>query len=170
MADFPQDGLGAFDEFLARYLQGERARSARSIDLSRFLSARTQSLLQRAAAFAHARGQQEMDALHVLRVLLDDDTVARAVARVGAELDALRSETEQRLPQESLPVHSDEAVITPAVQRAMFHAYQVARSAGATYIDPEHVFFALVLAQDSPAGQILSRAGVTPEALTQGAR
>ena len=35
---------------------------------------------------------------------------------------------------------------------------------------PEHVFFALVLAQDSPAGQILAGAGVTPESLTQGAR
>ncbi|WP_261164717.1 ATP-dependent Clp protease ATP-binding subunit [Microbacterium sp. Marseille-Q6965] len=170
MPDFPQDGLGAFDEFLARYLQGERARSARSIDLSRFLSARTQDLLQRAAAFAHARGQQEMDALHVLRLLLDDDTIVQAASRTGADLDALRAETEQRLPQEGAPVHSAEAVITPAVQRAMFHAYQVARSAGATYIDPEHVFFALVLAQDSPAGQILARAGVTAEALTQGAR
>ena len=54
MPDFPQDGLGAFDEFIARYLQGERARAARSIDLSRFLSARTQELLQRAGGYAPA--------------------------------------------------------------------------------------------------------------------
>jgi ATP-dependent Clp protease ATP-binding subunit ClpC len=46
----------------------------------------------------------------------------------------------------------------------------VARSSGATYIDPEHLFFALVLGQDVPAGQILARAGVTPEALTQSLR
>ena len=170
MPDFPQDGLGAFDEFIARYLQGERARAARSIDLSRFLSARTQELLQRAGGYAHQRGQHELDALHVLRVLLDDDTVAQAVARVGADPQALRDETEQRLPQAGEPVLDDGAVITSAVQRAMFHAYQVARSSGSTYIDPEHVFFALVLAQDSPAGQILGRAGVTPEALTQGVR
>ena len=170
MPDFPQDGLGAFDEFIARYLQGERARAARSLDLSRFLSARTQELLQRAGGYAHQRGQHELDALHVLRVLLDDDTVAQAVARVGADPQALRDETEQRLPQAGEPVLDDGAVITSAVQRAMFHAYQVARSSGSTYIDPEHVFFALVLAQDSPAGQILGRAGVTPEALTQGVR
>jgi len=170
MPDYPQDGLGAFDDFLARYLQGERARSARSIDLSRYLSARTQQLLQRAGAFAHERGQLEMDALHVLRVLLEDDTVTRAVQRVGADIDALRAETDQRLPRAGAPVQAAETIITTAVQRAMFHAYQVARSAGATYIDPEHVFFALVLAQDSPAGQVLAQAGVTPEALTQGAR
>ena len=61
-------------------------------------------------------------------------------------------------------------MITPSVQRALFHAYQVARSSGSTYIDPEHLFFALVLGQDAPAGQVLARAGVTAEALTQGMR
>ncbi len=41
-----------------------------------------------------------------------------------------------------------------SVQRALFHAFQVARAAGSTYVDPDHLFFALVLAQDAPAGQI----------------
>jgi ATP-dependent Clp protease ATP-binding subunit ClpC len=45
----------------------------------------------------------------------------------------------------------------------------VARSSGATYIEPEHVFFALVLGQDARR-PILARAGVTAEALTQGLR
>ena len=62
------------------------------------------------------------------------------------------------------------AVITPSVQRALFHAFQVARSSGSTYVDPEHLFFALVLGQDAPAGQILAQAGVTADALLQGAR
>ena len=158
MADFPQDGLGAFDDFLARYLQGERARQARSFDLTRFLSKRTQEMLQRAGAFALGRGQQELDALHVMRVLLDDDTVAAAVARAGGDIAALRTAAEERLPAAGDAAQVDAASLTSAVQRALFHAYQVARSAGSTYIDPEHVFFALVLAQDSPAGQILAGA------------
>ncbi|MBN9180562.1 MAG: ATP-dependent Clp protease ATP-binding subunit, partial [Microbacterium sp.] len=53
---------------------------------------------------------------------------------------------------------------------ALFHAFQVARSSGSTYVAPEHLFFALVLGQDTPAGQVLAQAGVTAEALTQGAR
>ncbi|MGO1768692.1 MAG: ATP-dependent Clp protease ATP-binding subunit [Microbacterium sp.] len=166
----PQDGLGAFDDFLARYLQGERARQARSFDLTRFLSKRTQEMLQRAGAFALGRGQQELDALHVLRVLLEDETVRAAVARTGGDASALEQAAEERLPAEAAEARADAASLTSAVQRALFHAYQVARSSGSTYIDPEHVFFALVLAQDSPAGQILQRGGVTPEALTQGAR
>ncbi|MGW9114813.1 ATP-dependent Clp protease ATP-binding subunit [Microbacterium sp. NPDC055683] len=168
--NFPQDGPSSFDEFLARYLQGERARASRSIDLSRFLSARTQELLQRAGRFALERGQHELDALHVLRVLVDDPAVADAVGRVGADPAGIARAAEERLPRSGEPADVDAASVTQAVQRALFHAFQVARSSGSTYVDPEHLFFALVLAQDSPSGQILARAGVTAEALTQGAR
>ncbi|MFL0410590.1 ATP-dependent Clp protease ATP-binding subunit [Microbacterium paludicola] len=177
MPDFPstddvfgQGGANAFDEFLARYLQGERARAARSVDLSRYLSARTQELLQRAGRYALGRGQHELDALHVLRVLTEDKTVAQAISRVGADGAAVSTAAEQRLPKAGAAADVDAAVVTPAVQRALFHAFQVARASGSTYIDPEHVFFALVLAQDTPAGQILSSAGITAEALTQGIR
>ncbi|GAA3652728.1 ATP-dependent Clp protease ATP-binding subunit [Microbacterium marinilacus] len=172
MPDTPFDGTGpnAFDEFLARYLQGERARAARSVDLSRYLSARTQELLQGAGRYALGRGQHELDALHVLRVLADDGAVGEAISRVGADRAAVIAASEQRLPQAGPSADSDGAVITPAVHRTLFHAFQVARASGSTYIDPEHVFFALVLAQDTPAGQILSAAGVTAEALTQGVR
>ncbi|MEI3867222.1 ATP-dependent Clp protease ATP-binding subunit [Microbacterium sp. CCNWLW134] len=170
--DFPQtgDGQSAFDEFLARYLAGERARAERSIDLSRFLSARTQEMLQRSGRYALERGQRELDALHVLRVLVQHAPARDAVARIGSDPDAIARAAEQRLPAASTAADVDGAVITPSVQRALFHAFQVARSSGSTYVDPEHLFFALVLAQDTPAGQILAQAGVTAEALTQSVR
>ncbi len=164
------EGASAFDEFLARYLAGERARQERSIDLSRFLSARTQEVLQRAGRFALERGQRELDALHVLRILVDEAPAKDAVERVGADPRAIARAAEERLPAASGTADVDGAVVTPSVQRLLFHAFQVARSSGSTYVDPEHMFFALVLAQDAPAGQILAQAGVTPDALTQGAR
>nr|BFF12163.1 hypothetical protein GCM10025699_34660 [Microbacterium flavescens] len=164
------DSGSSFDEFLARYLAGERARAERSIDLSRFLGARTQEMLQRAGRFALERGQRELDALHVLRVLVDDAPARDAVQHIGADPRAIARATEERLPAASAPADVDGAVITPSVQRALFHAFQVARSSGSTYVDPEHLFFALVLSQDTPAGQVLARAGVTAEALTQGLR
>ncbi|MBD3942473.1 ATP-dependent Clp protease ATP-binding subunit [Microbacterium sp. NEAU-LLC] len=165
----PGDG-SAFDDFLARYLAGERARAERSIDLSRFLGARTQELLQRAGKYALDRGQRELDALHVLRILAAEAPAREAIRGIGADPDAIVRATEERLPAASAPADVDGAVITPSVQRALFHSFQVARSSGSTYVDPEHLFFALVLAQDTPAGQVLARAGVTAEALTQGAR
>ncbi|MGW4928261.1 ATP-dependent Clp protease ATP-binding subunit [Agromyces sp. NPDC004153] len=171
--DFSDTGANSFDEFLARYLAGEQARQARSIDLSRFLTARTQSILQRAGKFALERGQTELDALHILRVIVEDEAVTQAIQRIGVAPERIITATEARLPA---AVDFDElnqreainaATITPSASRALFHAYQVARSSGSTYIDPEHLFFALVLGQDAPAGQVLARAGVTAEALTQ---
>ncbi|MFD5865686.1 ATP-dependent Clp protease ATP-binding subunit [Agromyces sp. NPDC127015] len=168
--DFNEAGASSFDEFLARYLAGEQARQARSIDLSRFLTARTQSILQQAGRFALERGQTELDALHILRVIVEDESVQQAIRRVGASPERIITATEARLPAASDVADINAATITPSASRALFHSYQVARSSGSTYIDPEHLFFALVLGQDAPAGQVLARAGVTAEALTQGMR
>ncbi|QTX06094.1 ATP-dependent Clp protease ATP-binding subunit [Agromyces archimandritae] len=140
------------------------------MDLSRFLTARTQGILQRAGKFALDRGQTELDALHILRVIVEDDSVKQAVARTGASHERIITATEARLPAAGDKADINAATITPSASRALFHAYQVARSSGSTYIDPEHLFFALVLGQDAPAGQVLARAGVTAEALTQGVR
>ncbi|MFD6698044.1 MULTISPECIES: ATP-dependent Clp protease ATP-binding subunit [unclassified Microbacterium] len=168
--DFTDAGSGSFDEFLARYLAGEQARQTRSIDLSRFLTVRTQRILQRAGRFALERGQTELDALHVLRTIVEDDAVDQAIRNIGVTPQAIVDAVDTRLPAPGDASDIDAATITPSASRALFHAYQVARSSGATYIEPEHVFFALVLGQDAPAGQILARAGVTAEALTQGLR
>lgn len=166
----PEAGASSFDEFLSRYLAGEQARQARSIDLSRFLTARTQSILQQAGRFALERGQTELDALHILRVIVEDEAVKQAIARIGVAPERIVTATEARLPAASDTADINAATITPSASRALFHAYQVARSSGSTYIDPEHLFFALVLGQDAPAGQVLARAGVTADALTQGMR
>ena len=165
-----ENGAQSFDEFLARYLAGERARAERSIDLSRFLSARTQEALQAAGRYALGRGQRELDALHVLHVLVGRSPAREAVERIGADPAAIARAAESRLPAASDAADVDGAVVAGSVQRALFHAFQVARAAGSTYVDPDHLFFALVLAQDAPAGQILAQAGVTAEALTQGVR
>jgi ATP-dependent Clp protease ATP-binding subunit ClpC len=166
----PDEGRDAFDDFLSRYLAGERGRAARSIDLSRYLSAGTQETLQDAGRFALSRGQHELDALHVLREIVRVDQVRDAIARLGVDPESIVRESEQRLPASADVADVDSAVVTTSVQRALFHAFQVARSSGSTYIDPEHLFFALVLAHDTPAGQVLARAGVTAEALTQSVR
>ncbi|GAA1752189.1 ATP-dependent Clp protease ATP-binding subunit [Agromyces humatus] len=166
----PEAGSSSFDEFLSRYLAGEQARQARSIDLSRFLTARTQGILQQAGRFALERGQTELDALHILRVIVEDEAVKQAIERIGVAPERIITATEARLPGSGETADINSATITPSASRALFHSYQVARSSGSTYIDPEHLFFALVLGQDAPAGQVLARAGVTAEALTQGLR
>jgi ATP-dependent Clp protease ATP-binding subunit ClpC len=166
-----ESASNSFDEFLARYLQSERsAQSARSIDIGRLLSRRSRELLSEAGQFAIEHGHSELDALHILRILAAGEPVVGVIARTGADPAAIVRAVEQRLPEASEYATTERPSLTQSAQRAVFHALQVARAAGSTYIDPEHLFFALVLNEDSPAGQVLASAGVTPEALQSNAR
>ncbi|UFS59201.1 ATP-dependent Clp protease ATP-binding subunit [Subtercola endophyticus] len=165
-------GANSFDEFLARYLEGERSaqQGARSIDISRFLSRRTHEVLAEAGKYALEHGQSELDALHILRTIAEKEPAAEAIRRVGASPRAIAEAAEQRLPQASAERADVAPSLTQSATRTLFHAYQVARASGSTYIDPEHLFFALVINQDSPAGAVLAAAGVTPDALQAGMR
>jgi ATP-dependent Clp protease ATP-binding subunit ClpC len=166
-----ESASNSFDEFLARYLQGERsAQSARSIDIGRLLSRRSREVLSEAGQFALEHGHSELDALHILRILAASEPVLGVISRTGADPAAIIRAVEQRLPEASDYATTDRPGLTQAAQRSIFHALQVARAAGSTYIDPEHLFFALVLNDDSPAGRVLASAGVTPEALQSNAR
>jgi ATP-dependent Clp protease ATP-binding subunit ClpC len=169
--DPEETGANSFDDFLARYLEGERAaQNGRSIDLSRLLSRRSREILAEAGRFALDHGQNELDALHILRVLVTQAPATDAITRIGADPKGIADAAEQRLPEASTDRQGSAPALTQSGQRAIFHAYQVARASGSTYIDPEHLFFALVLNQDSPAGQVLAKAGVTAEALQSGMR
>lgn len=159
-------GNGSFDDFLARYLQGQRAPQAgRPIDITRLLSRRTHELLAQAAGFAAEHGHAEIDALHLLRVMLEQEGPVAQLKAAGIDVAAIVRDAEQRLPQTSARHDGGAPSLTASAQRALLDARQVARAFGSTYIDPEHLFVAFVLNQDSPAGQVLAASGVTPESL-----
>ncbi|MBK4347143.1 ATP-dependent Clp protease ATP-binding subunit [Lacisediminihabitans changchengi] len=169
--DPEQTGAGSFDEFLARYLQGERAaQSERSINISRLMSRRTREVLAEAGRYAVELGHGELDALHILHVIATQEPAAGAIAGVGGDPSAIAAAAEERLPEPTSRRADIAPMLTQSSQRALFHAYQVARASGSTYVDPEHLFFAIVIGQEAPAGQVLSAAGVTPEALQAGMR
>ncbi|MGZ4661866.1 MAG: Clp protease N-terminal domain-containing protein, partial [Arthrobacter sp.] len=159
-------GNGSFDEFLARYLQGQRtARAGRPLDITRLLSRRTHEVLAQAGQFAVEHGHSHVDALHFLRVMAVTQPAAGYINHAGAEPAAIAKAAEERLPEKAPAQAQAAPALTPSAQRALLDAYQVARAFGSTYIDPEHLFFALVLNQEAPAGQVLAAAGVTPESL-----
>jgi ATP-dependent Clp protease ATP-binding subunit ClpC len=162
---------GSFDEFLARYLQGQRqAQSGRPIEITRLLSRRTHELLVQAAQFAVDHGHAHVDALHLLRVMVEQEPAASAIRRAGGDPAAIVTAADQRLPESSDQQATSAPALTPSAQRALLDAHQVARAFGSTYIDPEHLFFAFVVNQDAPAAQVLAAAGVTAESLQAGAQ
>jgi ATP-dependent Clp protease ATP-binding subunit ClpC len=163
-------GGDSFDEFLARFLQGQNgARRGRSVDINRLLSKRSHEVIEAAAEFAGRRGQSEVDALHILRTMVDSEPGISAVRQAGADPEAIAHSIEERLPASTDTEAESTPSLTGSAQRALLDAYQVARAFGSTYIDPEHIFFAFVLNQEMPAGRILAQAGVTQAALQAGA-
>jgi ATP-dependent Clp protease ATP-binding subunit ClpC len=159
-------GSESFDEFLARYLQGQRsAQSGRTIDMTKLLSRRSHAVLADAARYAIEHGHTEVDALHILHVLVESEPIANALRASDTDPAEIADAAEQRLPGKS----DDEAVVSPsltsAAQRALLDAHQVARAFGSTYIDPEHLFFAFVVNQEATVGQLLASFGVTPQSL-----
>jgi ATP-dependent Clp protease ATP-binding subunit ClpC len=166
----PAAGNGSFDEFLARYLQGQGARQpGRPIDMTRLVSRATQTVLNAAGRFAKEHGHREVDALHLLRALTDTESISGMIERAGADAAEIASAAEDRLPG-AVEGEADDRMpsLTTSAQHAFLDAYKVARSVGSTYIDPEHLFIALVLNPEAAAGQILAAAGVTPQSLQDG--
>ncbi|ROQ39679.1 ATP-dependent Clp protease ATP-binding subunit ClpC [Frondihabitans sp. PhB188] len=135
-----------------------------NVDISRLLSRRTHELMAAAREIAVSRGHAELDALHILRAALDLHPASDLVAYVGADREALAAAVDGRLPGASADAPQRPA-LTAAAQRILLEAAQAARAFGSTYVDPEHVVFALVVDQGSAPGQLLGAAGITPEAM-----
>ncbi|GAA4284448.1 ATP-dependent chaperone ClpB [Brevibacterium daeguense] len=164
-------GGDSFDEFLARFLQSQRGgRQGRPVDITQLMSKRTHEVINRAAEYAAEHGHAEVDALHILRVMILEDPAATAVRHAGADPEAIGRAVDDRLPEPAAQKPDSAPSLTGSAQKVLLDGYQVARAFGSTYIDPEHLFFAFVLNQDSPTGQILARAGVTQASLQAGAQ
>ena len=170
----PTGSNDSFDEFLARLLAAQRTGDqqrvrafGRPVDITRLLSRRTHELLQHTAEYAVAQGQREIDALHILRVLVRTEPFDAVVRSAGVDPQRLAEEIEQRLPMahEPLAEQPGRPALTGPAQRILVEATQAARGFGSTYTDPEHVFFALVMDQETVTGQLLASAGITPQVM-----
>ncbi|MGO1543766.1 MAG: ATP-dependent Clp protease ATP-binding subunit [Gulosibacter sp.] len=162
---------GSFDEFLARYLRGQQSsRSGRSIDMTRLLSKRTHEIVNSAVSYAVEHGHTDVDALHLLRASLVTEPIASHLKHLGADPEAITHAIDERLPEATDKRAEGAHSLTGSAQRVLLDSYQVARAFGSTYVDPEHLFFAFVLNQDSTVGQLLAKSGITQESLQAGAQ
>ena len=162
-------GDGSYEDFIARILRGQHVPAQRSIDLSRLVSRRMSSVMATAVEYAREHRHAEVDALHLLHALLELPQVSGAVQAAGAELGALREAVEERMPADGEREVTGPPSLTASAQRALRDAYQLARANGSSYIDPEHLFFAFLLAGDSAVGGLLQEAGISQESLQRGA-
>src|SRR5215212_614144 len=135
------------------------SRGAEQVDITQYFSDSTSALLQRAAQLAGEWGSVNLDDEHLLHAALEDGVVRRVVEEVDADADQIRAQIEEEAERGGRPEVSPE--LSPEAKRALLAAYEESRSRGASYIGPEHVLLALTRDEESEAGKLLSRFGLS---------
>ena len=122
--------------------------------------------LQAAQNLATDHGHQEIDGAHMLAALLHQrDGVASAlIDKLGADRAAIIRGIQDELARRP-KVSGGQQYLTPALNAAFERAWDEARRLKDEYVSGEHILVALAADTASPAGAILKKAGVTPDAL-----
>src|SRR5215207_11541150 len=163
-------GGSLFDDFFGRFFDegphGEPhrgsavpRRQAEQVDITQFFSAATSELLQRAAQQALEWGSLDLTSEHLLYSALEDNVVRRVLEGAGADPEQVRAQLEEEVQKGG---RTDVAPsLAPDAKRALLAAYEESRALGASYIGPEHVLLALAADDESEAGRLLSRFGLS---------
>ena len=167
----PLGGGSLFDEFFSDFFEGVGGRPAggglatrprrpvEQIDVTQYFSDATRQLLQRAAQKAVEWGSLDLDSDHLLWGALQDDVVSHVLAQLGADAEAIARQVEDEAEKAE---RTDVAPsLSPDAKAAVLAAYDESRQLGASYVGPEHVLLALARDEEDPAGELLSRFGVT---------
>jgi ATP-dependent Clp protease ATP-binding subunit ClpC len=163
-------GRSLFDEFFSDFFDRPAggagsgraqapARRAQSVDVTQFFSDATRQLLQRAAQTALEWGSLDLESDHLLFGALQDDVVRHVLEQVGADPGAVAAQLEEEAEKGE---RTDVAPsLAPDAKAALLAAYEESRELGASYVGPEHVLLALARDEESPAGQLLQRFGLS---------
>src|SRR5437660_6308687 len=156
-----------FDDFFSDFF-GDRpssgqvaapSRQVERVDVTQFFSDATRELLQRAAQTALEWGSLDLDSDHLLHAALQDDVVRHVLRQADADPEALAAQLEEEADQAE---RTDVAPsLSPDAKAALLAAYEESRELGASYVGPEHVLLALARDEESQAGQLLQRFGLT---------
>ena len=163
-------GRSLFDEFFSDFF-GESTggqerpatqaptRRAETVDVTEFFSDATRRLLQRAAQTALDWGSLDLESDHLLYGALQEEVVRHVLQQLDADPDAIAAQLEEEAEKGE---RTDVAPsLAPDAKAALLAAYEESRELGSSYVGPEHVLLALARDQESQAGQVLQRFGVS---------
>ncbi|GAA2361982.1 ATP-dependent Clp protease ATP-binding subunit [Saccharopolyspora halophila] len=166
MATFFGPVGGPFDEYFARFFGADDAASgSRRVDITELLTEQAQQLLGTGAQIAHERGQEALDALHLLWAATKQEPTRSRLQQVGVDPDSFAKEVEAHLPAAKDRARDESVTLTLAARTALADAHRISRALGSTYIGPQHVLFALSANPETETGRLLGAAGASPEAL-----
>ncbi|MDP4009236.1 MAG: AAA family ATPase [bacterium] len=123
---------------------------------------KAQEAMLRAQQIAQERGQQQVDALHLLSALLgqDESVVMTLLHKIGVDVDSLKRKSMiqvDRLPVSPTPGTFGQLYLTQDLAKVLERARQEAGSMGDEYISVEHLFLGLLDTPDTKALEVLER-------------
>ncbi|PHS78651.1 MAG: ATP-dependent chaperone ClpB [Rhodospirillaceae bacterium] len=132
---------------------------------------RSKGFLQSAQGLATRENHQQLSALHLLKVFLDDKQglCAKLIDAAGGDAKAALQATELGLSK--LPKVSGEGAgqvyTTRGMSKVLSNAEDLATKAGDSFVTVERLLLALALASGTDVGKILKDAGATPQNLNR---
>src|SRR5215208_439107 len=170
----PLGGGSLFDDFFDRFFDEEprgetreetrgggvvSRRQAEQVDITQFFNDSTTELLQRAAGQAVEWGNLDLSSEHLLYAALEDNVVRRVLEGVEADPEAIRAQLEEEADKGGRTDVTPS--LAPDAKRALLAAYEESQALGSSYIGPEHVLLAQTRDDESEAGELLGRFGLS---------
>src|SRR6195256_5872011 len=161
-------GRSLFDDFFSDFFDRDQTatprptapdRSVERVDVTQFFSDATRELLQRAARTALDWGSLDLDTDHLLYAALQDDVVQHVLRQVDAEPSEIAAQVEEEAERGERTDVSPS--LTPDAKATLLAAYEESRELGASYVGPEHVLLALARDEETAAGDLLQRFGIS---------
>lgn len=122
---------------------------------------KAQEAILRAQSRAQEKGQQQIDALHLLYALIsqEESVVLTLLQRLGADIEGLKKKTEtalDKMPAIATPQSFGQFYLTQDMAKVLERARNEAMKMGDEFISVEHLFLGL-LATESKAKEILDK-------------
>lgn len=136
------------------------------------LTIKSQEAIEKAQQLAQRKGNQQVDAEHLLYVLLDEGIAFEIIKKVGADVRALRAEIEgeiEKLPKVFGPTPVGQIYITQALKDVLEKAFREAEHLKDEFVSVEHLLLGII-GTECLAGKILKRFGVTQEKILSAMR
>jgi len=134
-------------------------------------SERCKGFLQAMQSLAAREQHQQLSALHLLHVLLEDQEglCVNLINRAGGDADQVFAGTRAglvKLPKVKGP-GAGQVYLSGDLTQVLANAEQLAEKAGDSFVTAERLLLALALAAGTESGRILKEAGTSPQALNK---
>ncbi|WP_353644613.1 ATP-dependent chaperone ClpB [Mesorhizobium sp. WSM2239] len=139
------------------------------MDIEKY-SERVRGFIQSAQTMALSRSHQQFTPEHILKVLVDDDEglAASLIERAGGSVRDVKLGVEAAL--EAMPRvegTNGQLYLAQPLAKVFSTAEELAKKAGDSFVTVERLLTALAVEKSAKSSEILSKAGVTAQALNQ---